>query len=458
MPRFRRVALQRPHAVGLRCGLLRSCRSAASAVPGRSDRLPPLSRNHSLLSTILLLFLLAGCQSSGEKPSSCTDPLGCVQINPGEPVRIGVLQALSGDIAPLGQAQVRGLELALDKYRNTLGGHPVALQIEDTGCTAEGGANAVLKIIADPQTVAIFGTTCSGAAATASQAMSAAGLTMISGNNSAPFLTSIGGKAAPDHHPGYFRTANNEELAGRVAAEYAYNILGLREAAAIHDSDIYTMGLTGIFKTAFEEMGGRVVFYGAVNKGDVEMRPILQAVIQSGAQLLFFPLFQPEAKQLLLQARTLPELEKTILMSDGALIQQSFLDSVGPAAKGMYFIGPSRPLGPAADALDAAYEAKYGQPPTVSYYITGYDAADLLFSAIGQTMETGPNGELSLGRQKLRDSLSATSGFDGVSGTLSCSRFGDCGQQAFNILRLDQPEQGLIGLESNVIYSNRQPK
>ena len=49
------------------------------------------------------------------------------------------------------------------------------------------------------------------------------------------------------------------------------------------------------------------------------MLPVLTAVINSGAELIFFPLFQPEGNHLLIQARQLPELARTTLMSDGTL-------------------------------------------------------------------------------------------------------------------------------------------
>jgi len=399
-----------------------------------------------------LLTLLAGCNKP-EPGFTCTDPLGCVDVAPGESIQIGVLQAVSGEVAPLGQAQIRGLELALDKKKGKILDHPVSLQIEDTGCTAEGGANAALKIIANPRTVAIFGTTCSGAAATAAQAMSDAGLTMISGNNSAPFLTSIAGRPAPNWQDGYFRTAPNEENAGRAAAGYAYKQLGLRRAATINDNDIYTRGLTESFKKAFIKLGGEIVLDTAINKGETQMLPVLTAVINSKADLLFFPLFQPEGNHLLLQARTLPALQNTLLISDGALIEKTFLEAVGEAAGGMCFVGPVQPTGPAVERLARSYTEKFKEDPTVSYYLSGYDAADLLFHAIEQTAIQDRSGVLHIGRQKLRNSLYATKTFKGVTGVLSCDQFGDCGRSSFHVLRLDNPSLGLRGLEANVVFS-----
>ncbi len=311
-----------------------------------------------ILLSLLVLFNLCSCNQETPKPV-CHDPRGCVTIDPGEPIKIGVLQSLSGPTAPLGLEQVRGLDLALRKRHGTLAGHPVALQTEDTGCTKEGGANAALKIIADPQTIAIFGTTCSGAAITAAQVMSDAGLIMISGNNSAPFLTALGGERAPNWQPGYFRTAPNEEHAGRAAATYAYTTLGIRQAATLNDGDVYTQGLTNGFARTFTELGGTIVLDASIDKGDNNMGPVLTAVANSRAQLLFFPLFQPEGNHVLFQARHMQQLNKIMLMSDGALIEQSFLSAMDALAQGMYFIGPSPASTPRSLELAREYASTF---------------------------------------------------------------------------------------------------
>lgn len=403
----------------------------------------------------LLVLALAewGCRQE-PAPLVCEDALGCVRVGPGEPLKFGVLQALSGKVAPLGVEQVRGIELALAGWNRELLGHPVVLQIEDDGCTAEGGANAALRVIADPQIVAILGSTCSGAAVTASAAMSRAGLTMISGNNSAPYLTSIAGQPAPHHQPGYFRTAPNEEMSGEAAARFAHEKLGIRRAATIHDGDIYTRGLTEGFERAFRQAGGEIVLSSSVDKGDMEMGPVLAAVLQAQAELLFFPLFQPEGNHILLQARETPGFESMVLMSDGALIEASFLQAVGEKGRGMYFVGPSRPVGPAVDALAREYVAAFHSLPSAVYYQSAYDSLNLLFTAIEKVAVQGADGSLCIGRQALRDALAGTREFAGVTGQLCCDVFGDCARPIFNVLRLDDSAAGVEGLQSNVLFTH----
>ena len=415
------------------------------------------------LGAALVVAALAGAGVwwgfSNGKPKPCLDPLGCVEIAPGGAIRLGVIQALTGKVAPIGQDQLRGLELALDRKGGRLLDHPVELVIEDTGCRQEGGANAALRIVSDPSVVAIFGTTCSGDAAAAAQVMTEAGLSMISGNNSAPFLTSIGGKRAPKWQPGYFRTASNEEHSGPAAARYAYEGLGVRAAAMVHDGDLYTRGLAEGFRAEFERLGGRTVLFAAVDKGDANMRPLLDAVAASKAELLFFPLFQPEGNHVLLTARAMPEMVGVKLMSDGALIEKSFIEAVGEASKGMHFVGPTPPdPGPALAALRAQYQAKYRATPATAYYASAFDAAGILFAAIVKAAVPGKDGSLVIGRQALRDALAATVDYPGLGGKLRCDGFGDCATPRFNVLRMDNPALGVAGLTANVVFTYAPPR
>jgi branched-chain amino acid transport system substrate-binding protein len=312
-----------------------------------------------------------------------------------------------------------------------------------------------LQIAADPQIVGILGPTCSGAAATAMNVVAEAGLVMISASSSAPSLTSVGRGAGPDWLPGFYRTAQNDAQVGRAAATFAFQQLGLTKAATINDGDLYTGGLTDTFEQVFTELGGQVVLATAVNKGDADMRPVLSAVASSGAELMFFPVFRPEGDRIVLQAREIDGLENITLMSAEGLYFDSFIEAVGEAAVGLYFNTPVRPEGPAYAAFASRYEAKYNESSisTTPYDAHAYDAVNLLLNAIEAAAVEEEDGTLHIGRQALRDTLYATSGYQGLTGSLTCDEYGDCGAIRLQVTRLDDPDAGLTGLAANVIYT-----
>jgi branched-chain amino acid transport system substrate-binding protein len=398
--------------------------------------------------------LLTACQSAAP-PFECTDKIGCVTIGPDEPIKIAVLQTLSGDVAAYGMDQVRGIELAVADRDGKLLGHPIELQKEDDQCSSEGGATAGLKIVADPQITAILGTSCSGAAVPAAKIMSEAGLVMISGSNTAPSLTAVDGKQGPNWQPGYFRTVYNDALQGRAAATFVFQELGLRRVATLDDGDAYSQGLTEVFGQVFKELGGEIVLTADINKGDTDMRPVLAAVAASGAELVFFPIFEPEGNFITLQAKEVEGFEDIILMSADGLLTSTFIKAVGADGVDTYFVGPNTPGGPAYDAFIANYKSKYTEAPTSSLHAHAYDAASLLLKAIEATavQDTNAAGTLHLGRQALRDALYTTVNFQGLTGRLTCDKFGDCGVARFKVVRLDDPAAGFEGLAANVVYS-----
>ncbi len=411
-----------------------------------------MPRRASFILLLLFTVLLAGCRSTAP-PFECTDLIGCVTVLPAEPIKLGALQALSGAMASNGQNNLRAIELALDERGGELLGHPIELREEDSLCSKEGGGTAASKIVADSQIVGIIGPTCSGAASSAMKVLAEAGLVMISGSCSAPSLTSVSGQPGLDWQPGFFRTAQNDAQSGRAAATFASQVLGVSKAATIDDGDPYTRGLSDTFTQVFTELGGEVVLAAVVNKGDTNMQPVLTAVVRSEAELLFMPVFPPEGDYLVLQAREMEELAEITLMSAEGLYQDAWIASVGEAGVGVHLVIPVVPESPARDALVSRYETKYGEAPDAIYYAHTYDAANLLLDAVEAVAVQEEDGTLHLGRQALRDALYATSGYQGLTGNLTCDEYGDCGVARFQVTRLDDPAAGLEGLAANVVYT-----
>jgi len=364
--------------------------------------------------------------------------LGGVVVATGDPIEIRALQSISGATEFLGVDQVRGIELAIEDF-GPIQGHEVSLgTVEDDLCNAEGGTAGAQAIVAQEGVLGVIGTTCSGAGVPAAQILSEAGLVMISGSNTSPSLTSdLQGTANEAFQPGYARTAHNDLFQGATAAQYAFEVLGVTKAAAIHDGDPYTNGLAQAFADAFEELGGEIVVFTAVNKGDTDMVPVLTEVAAGEPEVIFFPIFPPEGDFIVQQIDGVAGLEDVILFSADGMFVADFMQT--PESEGLYFSGPNLAFESAGFTgvnytdLVAGYEETYGEAPLAAFHAHTYDATMMLLSTIDTVAVEGPDGSWLIDRQELRDALYATAGFPGVTGVLSCDDFGDCGSQSIAV-------------------------
>jgi branched-chain amino acid transport system substrate-binding protein len=379
-------------------------------------------------------MVLAACGPQAE-PFECTDALGCVSYAEGEPIRIASALVISGPNTDLGTDSQYGVEIAID-FKEEIMGHTIELQAEDDGCSAEGGQTAGQKIVSDPSIVAVVGTSCSGAGVPMSKVVSDAGYSMVSPSNTAPALT------APDlHEAGYLRTAHNDKVQGKAMAEYAFNELGLKSAAAIHDGDPYTEGLAAVFRDEFEALGGEIVAFTAVNKGDTDMRPVLTSVAAAGPpEFLYYPVFTAEGGFLTKQAKEVAGLENTVLSAADGMISAAAIEAVGEAGEGMYFSGPDLSFsGETYDKFLSTYVEKYGSEPISVFHAHSFDAANMIFACV-EKVGVDDNGTLHVGRQALRDCLFETSSFSGITGTLTCDEYGDCADPKISVSQLQGGE------------------
>jgi branched-chain amino acid transport system substrate-binding protein len=382
---------------------------------------------------------------------------GAVTVAAGEAIQIRSLESISGDTAFLGLPNQNAAALAITDY-GQIQGHDVTFGTGlDDLCSADGGQAAASQIVADTQVVGVIGTSCSGAAAGAMPSLSDAGLVMISASNTSPSLTSdLAGTAGENYFLGYHRTAHNDLYQGRAAAEFMI-AEGITMAAAIHDGDPYTDGLATAFSDAFTELGGEVVVYTAVAKGDTDMVPVLTEVAGGAPEAIFFPIFQPEGDFIVQQIGGVTGLEDVLLMGADGLLVDGFMEL--PESEGMYFSGPDQRYGAnangitgkSADEVLAAYEAAVGEPPSAAFWAHAYDATTMLLSAIDAVAVDDGAGNLTIDRQALRDELNSVSGFAGLIGTLSCDDFGDCGATKITVVQNTDPADIAVG-KANVVF------
>ena len=389
-----------------------------------------------VLVALLSAFALIGAACGGDdddEPGAATcpdDEFGCVEVAEGDPITIGSLLVISGPNASLGTDSQRGVELAIDDLDDSLDGtggqvlgHDVRLVAEDDGCAAEGGQAGATSLAANPEMVAVIGTSCSSAGVPASQILSEDGILLISPSNTGPNLTD----PELDYTPFYARTAHNDLIQGAAMAQFVGEELGHKTAATIHDGSPYAQGLAESFAASFQEdFGGQITKQEAVQVGQTEMRPVLTSIAADSPDFVYYPVFIPEGAAITQQARDTQGLEDADLAGADGMLSPDFVDAAGDSSEGMYLSGPDLSFkgGFYQDEFLPAYEEQFGEKPTAPFHAHSYDAANVVFQAIEEVaVEDG--GTLLIPRTQLRDAVYGTD-YEGILGQISCNETGDC--------------------------------
>jgi branched-chain amino acid transport system substrate-binding protein len=400
---------------------------------------------------VVLMLVLAACQpdtgsdgsdepsgsaGGGDDPTAVcdADEFGCVEVAEGEPITLGTALVITTADADLGQDSQYGAVVAGD-LRNDEGGikgHQIEWDHQDDQCSAEGGTTAARALVADPQIAAIIGTSCSGAGIPAAQITSEAGVLMVSPSNTAPSLTH------PDtHEPFYARTAHNDTVQGAAMAQFACEELGVTSAATVHDGSPYAEQLQQVFADQFvEQCGGEIAYQGAVGDEETNFRDVLDDIVASGAELIYYPIFTAGGAAMTQQARELPELEDVALAGADGMQSQNFLEAAGDAGDGVYTSGPDLAFSNAIyqdEFLPAYYELCSCEQTISVFHAHAYDAATLVLDAIDTVSIEGDDGTLYIPRTALRDEFFSTSEFEGVTGTLTCDENGDCADPKISV-------------------------
>ena len=413
---------------------------------------------------VVLLMTLAACQPSGgdaseepesEAPESAAasqggggggtaadcdaDPHGCYEVAEGEPIVIGTALVITGPNESLGLDSQYGVEVAKE-LRPEIAGHPVEFDHQDDGCSAEGGTAAATALVSNG-VAAVIGTSCSGAGVPAAEITSAEGILMVSPSNTAPSLT-----APESHEEFYARTAHNDEIQGAAMAQFACEELGVTTAATIDDGSPYADQLANVFARSFEEQcDGTITAEEAVTVGDTDFSGALGNIAADSPEFLYFPIFVAEGALITQQAKETAGLEDTILAGADGYFSPDWLQATGDAALGHYLSGPD--LNFSGDFYADEFLPKYtevsGEAEPISvFHAHAYDAYNMIADAIEAVAFT-EDGTTYIPRTALRDALFATSGYEGITGTLTCDETGDCADAKISVSQVVEGDSGL---------------
>lgn len=365
------------------------------------------------------------------EPTQGGGEFGTVTIGPDEPIQIGTLLVITTADADLGLDSQAGAVVAANLKGEVLG-HAIEFNHQDDLCSSEGGTAGARALVADPQIVAIIGTSCSSAGVPASQIATEAGVLMVSPSNTAPSLTAPGRT-----NVFYARTAHNDEVQGAAMAQFAREVLQVDTAASVHDGSPYSEQLQQVFRDAFEAAGGTLAGDAqAVAPTDTDFRTVLETIAASDPELIYYPIFTAGGALMTQQARENTDLAEVHLAGADGMQSATFLEAAGEAAIGLYASGPD--LAFAGDFYEAeflpAYEEVTGSATPLSvFHAHAYDAMNMLMIAIEETAVQNPDGSLTIDRGALRDRFFAFENYPGLTGNLTCDENGDCADPKISV-------------------------
>jgi len=253
----------------------------------------------------------------------------------GDPIKIGVAGAHSGDLASYGLPTVKAAELVV-KHINEKGGingSKVELMIEDDVCKPEVATNTATKLVSSGVNV-VIGHICSGATKAALPIYREANIILMSPSATNPALTQSG------DYPNFYRTIASDDAQAQAEVDFAVNTLKAKKIAVIHDKGDYGKGLAEFAKKFIEEGAiAEVVLYEGVTPGAVDYSAVVQKIKRTRADAVIFGGYHPEASKIVTQMRK--KKMTTVFISDDGVKDDTFIKVAGKYAEGVYASGPA---------------------------------------------------------------------------------------------------------------------
>jgi branched-chain amino acid transport system substrate-binding protein len=338
-----------------------------------------------------------------------------------DPLKIGVVAALTGPQAEGGLYKIQGAKLAVEEINKAGGllGRQIELVIEDDQTTNPGVVLAFSKLAGDKDIPAFIGPIFSTQVHAIAPDIQRTGRPVMIGATD-PQLTHTG-------NPWLFRCRPNDTYSARVIADYGVNTLGKKKWAIVHSTDAF--GTSGM-KNLVEELkrtGVEPVLIQGYTNSSQDFTPVVLAVKQSGADVMstYMP-FPPDQG---IFARQLRQLGVNIAwVGSPTTVAIGTLKLAGPALYGSYAVADfNADSSPAAKEFATKYEATYKSAPDQGGAWT-YDAVHVLALAIDNAKGLDP--------QKIREAILSVKGYPGAEGTYNFDQNGD-GLRGYNIVKND---------------------
>ncbi len=333
-----------------------------------------------------------------------------------EVIKIGHVAPTSGAIAHLGKDNENGARMAIDELNAKgvkIGGKAVKLELlaEDDAADPKQGTAAAQKLV-DSKVSGVIGHLNSGTSIPASKIYSDAGIPQISPSATNPKFTRNGYKTT-------FRVVADDVHLGGTLGRYAVNNVKGKSIAVIDDRTAYGQGVAEEFEKAVKAAGGKLVGHEFTTDKASDFMSILTTIKAKKPDVVFFGGMDAVAGPMIRQMKSLginakfmggdgictSELAKLAgdAMADGQVICAEAGGVEGQQKKGM-------------EDFTARYKTRFNADVQV-YAPYVYDAVNVMVDAMVRAKSSEP--------AKYLPELAKTSGYKGVTGTITFDNKGD---------------------------------
>lgn len=362
------------------------------------------------LAAVLAAGCFAGCGSNGgsnqEESNGTSDTLV-----------IGGIGPLTGAAATYGKAVKNGAQLAVDEINAAGGVNGIKLELDfqDDEHDAEKAVNAY-NTLRDKIKLLVGTVTSSPCAAVASKTAA----------DNMFMLTPSGSSVECIKNDNAFRICFSDPEQGTKSAQYiSENNIASKVAVIYNSSDVYSQGIYETFAAEAAERNLEIADAEAFTKDSAtDFTVQLQKIKESGAELIFLPIYYQEAALILTQANKLG-IEAKFFGCDGL---DGVIDQLGAdvaLADGVMLLTPF-----AADAQDektvaftTAYQAAYNDEIPNQFAADAYDAIYTVKAAMEKAAITDTGISVSDLCEALKKAMLEIT-VEGVTGTMTWDETG----------------------------------
>ena len=288
---------------------------------------------------------------------------------------IGGIGPTTGDNAIYGTAVENGIQLAVDEINadGGINGYQIEYQFEDDQSDSEKSVNAY-NTLKDWGMQMLVGTVTSTPCVAVVEESHADNMFQLT-----PSATTV----EAVQYDNAFRMCFSDPSQGTVSADYiADNNIASKIAIIYDSSDTYSTGIYQSFAAEAEERGLEVVTAQAFTAdSSTDFSVQIQKAKDSGAELVFLPIYYQEASLILAQAERAGFTPKWFGVDgmDGILNVDGF---DGSLAEGLMFLTPFTPDAEdeATQSFVAAYEEEFGDTP-IQFAADAYDCMYVIKAA-----------------------------------------------------------------------------